>query len=115
MTTKLLSQIVNPAIPTIIGNAGADAGGTALGKILGAMIGGIMIIALLLAFFLLISGGISWLSSGGDKNQLESARNKITNAIIGLIIVFSVWAVMLVVGPFVGLNFPTINIPAIQP
>jgi hypothetical protein len=113
MQPKLLAAITNPAIPAIIGSGNTTAGGTIIGKIVGAVIGGILLAGFLLSFFYIVTGGISWITSGGDKNQLENARNKITNAVIGLIVVAAVWAIMTLVGKFIGIDFPKIPIPTI--
>jgi hypothetical protein len=113
MHSRLLAQITNPVLPKVIGDAGKDNGGNAIGLLIGNIVGGIMIIGFLLAFFILLSGGISWITAGGDKAQLENARNKITNAIIGLIVVAAVWGIMAVVGPFLGISFPDLTIPTI--
>jgi hypothetical protein len=116
MKQNLLAQIVNPALPSSIGNnSDPNAGGKGLGMLIGNIVGAIMIIAFLLAFFYLMTGGVQWLTSGGEKAQLENARNKIIHAIIGLIIIAAVWAVMNIVGPFLGLNFPNLNLPSITP
>jgi hypothetical protein len=43
-----------------------------------------------------ITGAFSWITSGGDKGKLENARNRITQAVVGMIIL---------VGSFVILGF----------
>ncbi len=58
----------------------------------------------LLVFIYLIWGGIEWLTAGGDKSKTESARQKITNAIIGLAIVASAFAISIVLSNFFGIN-----------
>lgn len=114
MESSLLAQgIRNPVLPVILGSSPTQ-GGTAVGALIGTIIGGIIIIAFLLAFLFLLIGGISWITAGGDKNQLESARNKIIHAIVGLIIVASVWAVMTLIAPFLGLTFPNMSFPTIE-
>jgi hypothetical protein len=114
MHSQLLAAITNPAIPPIIGDIASGAtGGSALGRIIGAVVGGILLAATLLALFYLLTGGVSWITSGGDKNTLESSRNKITHAIIGLVIVASIWAVMTLIGPWLGIGFPVIKFPTI--
>jgi len=50
---------------------------------------GLFVIAGLLAFLYLILGGIKWITSGGNKDDVEKARNQIQAALIGLIVVFS--------------------------
>jgi hypothetical protein len=84
-----------------------------LGQLISALVGTLLIISALLAFFYLILGGIQWITSGGDKTSMEAARNKITHAIVGLIIVGAAWAIMILVQNFLGvtiiggqLNFP---------
>lgn len=85
-----------------------------LGSLISALVGALLIVAALLAFFFLILGGIQWITSGGDKAGMEAARNKITHAIVGLIIVGAAWAIMLLIQNFLGitiiggtLTFPT--------
>jgi hypothetical protein len=114
MDTHVLAQIRNPVLPELIGDSSTATGGSAIGLLVGNIVGGIMIIGFLLAFFILLSGGISWITAGGDKAQLENARNKIINAIIGLIVVAAVWAVMALIAPFLGLTFPDLPIPTIE-
>ena len=76
-----------------------------LGKLISAAIGLIMFVAVILAFIYLLLGGIQWITSGGDKAGMEAARNKITQAIVGLIIVGAAWAIMILVQNFLGVNF----------
>lgn len=52
-----------------------------------------LIIAAVVFFFMLLIGGIKWIMSGGDKGKTEEARNQITAALVGLVIVFSAWAI----------------------
>lgn len=89
-----------------------------LGSVVSAVAGVMIIIAAIAAFLFLIIGGIQWITSGGDKAGMESARNRITAAIVGLIIVASAWALMTLLGQFIGFNIlqgavkiPTVNNP----
>ena len=85
-----------------------------LGQLISALVGTLMIISALLAFFYLILGGIQWITSGGDKAAMEAARNKITHAIVGLIIVGAAWAIMVLVQNFLGVTIigGTLNFPS---
>ncbi len=69
-----------------------------------------LIIGVLFFLFILIIGAIQWISSGGDKNALEEAKKKITNAIIGIIILFSVFALLKVIENFFGISILTLDI-----
>jgi len=69
-----------------------------------------LIIGVLFFFFVLIIGAIQWISSGGDKNALEEAKHKITNAIIGVVILFSIFAILKLIENFFGISILTLDI-----
>ena len=58
------------------------------GGILGKIVALAFVIAIIIALFFLIYGGIKWITSGGDKAGVEGARNMIVAALVGLVIVF---------------------------
>ncbi len=113
--TRLLAAIINPVLPPSLGGEGATGaqGGKSLGAIISTMIAVLFIFGFLAALLLLITGAISWITSGGDKTKLEAAREKIINAIVGLIILAAVWAVITIVGQLVGLDLKNLPIPTI--
>lgn len=60
-----------------------------------------LLVIILLTLGFLIYGGMNWITSGGDKAKLETARKTITYAVIGLIICFvSFFAIMIIGGIF---------------
>lgn len=73
-----------------------------IGNLINGVLSFVMVIAALLVFFYLIWGGIEWITSGGDKGKTESARNKITAAVVGLIILAASYAILLVALRFIG-------------
>ncbi len=77
---------------------------TDFGRLFSGAVSFLLLIAFILAFFYLILGGISWLTSGGDKANIETARNKIIAAILGLIIVAATWAIFQLIGGAIGFN-----------
>jgi len=87
---------------------------TDVGQLISAVVGTLLILAALMAFLFLILGGLQWITSGGDKGAMETARNKITHAIVGLIIVGAAWAIMVLVQNFLGVSIigsQGINLP----
>lgn len=62
----------------------------------------VMVLGALLVFMYLIWGGIEWITSGGDKGKTEAARNKITAAVLGLIVLAAAWAILGLVLKFLG-------------
>jgi len=63
-----------------------------------------IIIAAILVFLYLVWGGIEWITSAGDKTKTETAQKRISNAIIGLAIVATAWAVWNIILYFFGVN-----------
>ncbi len=75
-----------------------------IGNVISAVVGLLLLVAAILSFLYLILGGIQWITSGGDKSAMETARNRITAAIVGLIIVAASWAIMAIIGKFIGVD-----------
>ncbi len=64
----------------------------------------ILLVVALVFFFILITGGLKWVMSGGDQKNVEAARNQITNALIGLAIVFATFAIMKLIETLFGIT-----------
>ena len=81
-------------------------------KIITSSISLVLIVAAVVFFFMLVIGGIKWITSGGDKGGTEVARNQITAALVGLVIVFAAWAIMQLIGGLFGITiFSNLTIP----
>jgi len=87
---------------------------TAGGIVSGAISLAMLAVALVF-FFILILGGLKWVMSGGDQKNVEIARNQITNALVGLAIVFAAFAIMKLIEIVFGISLlggitiPTFN------
>ena len=86
-------------------------GDLTLGRIVSGLIQFTMVIAAIVFFFILVIGGIKWITSGGDKGQTETARNQITAALVGLVIVFAAWAILQLIKSFFGIDIFSLTIP----
>lgn len=86
--------------------AGTDNTGAAgISKFLSNLIILIYSIAAVVLIFMLIWGAFDWLMSGGDKEKIQSAWNKIINAIIGIILFAVAFGIISVLGQFTGFKF----------
>lgn len=103
MLYAVIPPINNPVVTGFVNKTPDDAPGL-FANFFSALIGLLLAVATLWAFINLIQGGLQWISSGGDKTALETARNRIMNAIIGLFITFAVWAVYIIILQFLGLS-----------
>ena len=90
------------------------ASGLSIGGMVSGFLNLILIVAGLAFFFILVVGGVKYILSGGDKAHTEGARSQITAALIGLVIVFSAWAIAGLIDSFFGINILKLNIETIQ-
>ena len=67
-----------------------------MGTFLTFAIRGFFVLAGLLALMFLLLGALSWITSGGNKESVDKARDKITAAILGIIIIVAVLSIIVV-------------------
>ena len=86
-----------------------------VGSIVSGAISLVMLVVALVFFFMLIWGGLRWVMSQGDEKNVTGARNQITNALIGLAIVFAAWAIMKLIEIVFGISIlGGLTIPSFQ-
>lgn len=73
------------------------------------------IVAVLVVLVMLIWGAFEWITSGGDKEAVGKARNRIINALIGLAVLAVAFALFQVAGSFLGFKITDITIPTPAP
>lgn len=115
---ELLAQAT--PITVNLGNVGSNVGlaaNTGLGVILANAIKIVLAIALIAVLFMLVFGAFEWIISGGEKEKVGNARNRITHALIGLAILGLAFVILTIVGNIVGVNIlgditiPTLSTP----
>lgn len=90
----------NPPIQFTLTNHGF----TDLGNLITILISLVMAFAGLLFLAYILIGGLGWITSGGDPKAVASARSRITNAFIGLLIVVASYAIILIVEKVFGIR-----------
>lgn len=88
-------------------------GGNNIGQTIRNIVVFMIIIAVLVALIYLLYGGIKWITSRGEKTEVEAARNHIMAAVIGLIVVFLAVFILSVVLAAFGIDFADLIIPNI--
>lgn len=71
----------------------------------------LLIVAVVIALFFLIYGGIRWIISGGDKTAVENARNTIIAAIVGLVIALLAFFILNFVGSLFNIKLTDLTLP----
>lgn len=87
------------------GKTGTDAT-TIFASFISSAIGLITIIGVIWFIFIIATGALGIISSGGDKQALEGAKKKIANGVIGLIVTISALFILSLIGTLLGI--PTI-------
>lgn len=104
-------KIINPAISPKVGTgSGTDILQLFLTNFISIALGAAGIIA----FFMLLWGGITYITAGGDKEATQNSVKRITAALIGLVLVFSIFAIIYVVETLFGISITQFKIPIIQ-
>jgi hypothetical protein len=70
----------------------------------------IMALAGIGLFIMLIMSGYSYLFSGGDPKKLEQAKNTLTFAIMGLVVMVTSFLILRTIQAFTGVNLTTFSI-----
>lgn len=81
-----------------------------LSELLPNLIGLLFVFGVVAFFFMLLWGAVSWIISGGDKAHLESAKARITSALIGLVLMLSTFAIIKLIETFFGIDILSIDI-----
>ncbi len=72
-------------------------------------------LAAFLVLVMLIIGAFNWITSGGDKEKIGKARDRIINALIGLALLALAFLIVRVVGMVLQIDILNVAIPALGP
>lgn len=90
-------------------NPGAD-----VGTVIGNAVAIIFVVAVLVVLFMLVLGAFNWITSGGDKEAVAKARNRIINALIGLLLLAVAFLIARVAGQLVHIDIFHLQLPALD-
>jgi positive regulator of sigma E activity len=75
-----------------------------IGSIVSSLLNYLFPLAGILLLLYLLLGGFSLMTSGGDPKAVQAAKSKITNALIGFIIIFAAYWIVQLVASILGLD-----------
>lgn len=91
--TGIYNPVVSPSVGTGIG-------AVIIAKFIAEFLSIAFIIAGIVLLGMILFAGIEWMTAGGDQNKLKSAQGRLTNALIGFIIVVATRAILgFIAGP----------------
>jgi hypothetical protein len=114
---RVQAELTNPAVEGNFGSGSDEAAsGSTFAQYLVFFWNALISIGAVFVLIYFIWGALGWITSSGDKGKLESARDRITQAIIGLIILVGSYAIIGFVGEiFFGDTFSILQINVPEP
>lgn len=104
-------MIENPALGPKLQNILEKEGGVGFFRaLLPNLVGLGLAIGIIVFFFVMLIGAIRWIASGADKAELEQARSQITNGLVGIVLLLSLFALIKVLETFFGIDLLTLDI-----
>jgi len=100
------TKITNP----VIGSLQQETGVGFFQAFIPSLIGLLFVGGSIFFVFMMLWGALSWILSGGDKAAIEGARGRITSALVGVILLFSTFALIKIIEAFFGIDILTIDI-----
>jgi hypothetical protein len=108
--TDAVQQLFGGITPPAAMDIGGDDPAQGVGNFIAFGIKIFIIVAGLVLLVYLLWGALDWIVSGGEKEKITKAQNKITNAVIGIVLIFVVLVVFnLVAGNILGIIKPGDN------
>lgn len=99
-TAPSIAPITNPASPTF----GTGEPVVAFAKLIVTVWQTAITLGGLALLIMLIIGAIEWITAGGDKGKIESARNRMTQGVIGMLALMAITAISFFISGTLGIN-----------
>jgi len=86
-----LTGINNPAVPNTMTGLG---GGALFAQLIAQFLSVAFIFGGVILLAMILWGGIDWMTAGGDQNKLKAAQGRLSNALIGFIVLVALRAIL---------------------
>jgi hypothetical protein len=100
--------IINPVIDAMLGSG---PGNLTLAVLLARLFRMIMVLGGLALLLFFAWGGVNWITAGGDKGKVEEAKNRLTNAVLGMAVLVATIAIAIVLSRVFGIDLLNPTIP----
>jgi len=107
-----IDPIQNLAIPSPLTNYSDAISGTTVAFYIVYIWRALIFIGGLLVLVYFIQGAFEWIGANGEASKITTARNKMTGAITGFIVLISVFAILSFIEGIFGLNILRPSLPS---
>lgn len=105
---KAFGAITNTAVP---GGSSPDASPKQFAVTVATLWQTLILVGGLAFLLYFLWGGLEWIMAGGDKGKIETARGKITQGLIGLVILAASYVIIKFLETAIGLDLLNITWP----
>jgi hypothetical protein len=109
-----MNRITNPILNGALGNLAVSQAPNRTGRIISQLIIFAFIVGSMTFVIMFLTGGVAYISSGGDKEAVQKATKRITTAIIGLVILFALYAILRLVSILFSVNLINLPVPTLN-
>jgi len=104
--------ITNPVISPILGGSATDAAsGATFTTYFITIWRALIVIGALATLFALVNGALEWITAGGQKDKVSHGRQKMTEALVGMVVLAGTFAIINFVSSLFGLNLLQFTLP----
>jgi hypothetical protein len=115
---NIFSPLIKNAYANVVGNIDLPTGipkeTIQTTEVISALVRFIVVVAGLFALWQLLTGGLAYISSGGDKGKLTEAQNKITMSLVGLVIIAASFLIIALISKILFGDFGAILAPKLK-
>lgn len=112
MFSYLAQNLTNPLVPRLSPSNTAQ-GAVLFSKTIATVVGWLFTIGILAFIFIFLINAIKYIISQGDKNGVEAARNGLVQALVGLLLLFALFAILKLIENLFGVCILEIQIPIV--
>jgi uncharacterized membrane protein len=88
-----------------LGNKGTGNQGATITNLLAAAISTAFIVAGIILLFMILFSGIEWLTAGSDTNKVQNAQKRLTNAVVGFVILVAARVILYFMATQLGVGW----------
>lgn len=115
LVTKAHAQITNPAVGELGDNAEAAADGTIFTSYFLRIWNGVIVIGAIMVIIMFLWGAIGWITAGGDAGKIQKSRDRMVQAVIGLIVLVGAYTIIGFISTvFFGTDFNILQLQFIE-
>ncbi len=101
MFVLIAQAITNPAVPAVFGSVEPN---VALTSIIVTIWRTAITLGGLALLVMLIMGALEWITAGGEKGKIQAARDRMTQSVVGMLVLVGTVAISLFISSVLGIQ-----------